>query len=62
MERRELSFRVFVSSIPRLRDDLVAERSALQEHVFPRLREYCRKHGARLHAIDLRSGDKGKEE
>jgi hypothetical protein len=44
MEQREFTFRVFVSSTF---SDLVAERNALQESVFPRLREYCQKHGAR---------------
>jgi hypothetical protein len=34
----------------------VAERNALQEHVFPRLREPCQLHGARFQAIDLRWG------
>ena len=53
MERRELTFRVFVSSTF---SDLVAERNALQEHVFPRLREFCQKRGARFQAIDLRWG------
>jgi len=50
---RELIFRVFVSSTF---SDLVAERNALQEHVFPRLRKFCQKHGARFQAIDLRWG------
>ncbi len=53
MERCELTFRVFVSSTF---SDLKAERNALQEHVFPRLREYCQQHGARFQAIDLRWG------
>jgi NACHT domain- and WD repeat-containing protein len=47
------TFRVFVSSTF---SDLVAERNALQEHVFPRLRELCREHGTRFQAIDLRWG------
>lgn len=47
------TFRVFVSSTF---SDLVAERNALQEQVFLRLREYCQKHGARFQAIDLRWG------
>ena len=51
MIRRDLTFRVFVSSTF---SDLVAERNALQEHVFPRLREFCRKHGAQFQAVDLR--------
>ena len=50
---RELIFRVFVSSTF---SDLIAERNALQEHVFPRLREFCQKRGARFQAIDLRWG------
>lgn len=47
------TFRVFVSSTF---SDLKAERDALQERVFPRLRELCRRHGARFQAIDLRWG------
>jgi hypothetical protein len=46
-------FRVFVSSTF---GDLKAERNALQERVFPRLRELCAEHGARFRAIDLRWG------
>ena len=46
-------FRIFVSSTF---DDLEAERNALQQHVFPRLRELCYASGARFHAIDLRCG------
>jgi hypothetical protein len=53
MEQHELTFRVFVSSTF---SDLVAERNTLQEHVFPRLRDYCQKHGVRFQAIDLRWG------
>ncbi|MCC6155365.1 MAG: DUF4062 domain-containing protein, partial [Candidatus Hydrogenedentes bacterium] len=37
MSRRDLTFRVFVSSTFK---DLRAERNALQQHVFPKLREY----------------------
>ena len=54
MERRELTFRVFISSTF---SDLKTERDALQAHVFPRLREYCQTHGlhgCRFQAIDLR--------
>jgi WD40 repeat protein len=47
------TFRVFVSSTF---SDLKEERNALQEHVWPKLRELCRKHGARFQAIDLRWG------
>lgn len=47
------TFRIFVSSTF---DDMTAERNALQERVFPRLRALCRKHDARLQPIDLRWG------
>lgn len=47
------TFRIFVSSTF---SDLKAERNALQEHVFPRLRELCAQHGCRFQAIDLRWG------
>ena len=47
------TFRIFVSSTF---SDLTDERNALQERVFPRLRELCRQHGARFQAIDLRWG------
>ena len=47
------TFRIFVSSTF---SDLVAERNALQERVFPRLRELCQQHGARFQVIDLRWG------
>jgi hypothetical protein len=47
------TFRVFVSSTF---DDLRAERNKLHEVVYPRLREFCQKHGARFQAIDLRWG------
>jgi len=47
------TFRVVVSS-PFA--DLTDERNALQQYVFPRLSELCRRHGRRLHAIDLRWG------
>jgi len=53
MERRDLTFRVFVSSTF---SDLKAERNALQQETFPKLREYCRQRGARFQAIDLRWG------
>lgn len=47
------TFRIFISSTF---NDLVAERNALQFYVFPRLREFCEKNGARFQAIDLRWG------
>jgi len=47
------TFRVFVSSTF---SDLKEERNALQEKVFPRLRELCMQHGCRFQAIDLRWG------
>src|SRR5512137_2398522 len=47
------TFRIFVSSTF---SDLKAERNALQERVFPRLRELAAKHGCRFQAIDLRWG------
>ena len=53
MERRGLTFRVFVSSTF---SDLKAERDALQRDVFPRLRALCWRHGCRFEAIDLRWG------
>ena len=48
-----MTFRVFVSSTFR---DFTMERNALQERVWPRLRELCMRHGARFQAIDLRWG------
>ena len=50
------TFRIFVSSTF---EDLKEERNALQERVFPRLRELCLAHGARFQAIDLRWGVSG---
>jgi len=47
------TFRVFVSSTF---SDLKAERNALQEKVFPRLRDLAAAHGCRFQAIDLRWG------
>jgi WD40 repeat protein len=47
------TFRLFVSSTF---SDLKAERNALQERVFPRIRALCQQHGARFQAIDLRWG------
>jgi WD40 repeat protein len=47
------TFRVFVSSTF---SDLKAERDALQQYVFPKLRELCMQHGCRFQAIDLRWG------
>lgn len=36
--------------------DLEAERSALQERVFPKIKQLCLEHGCRFQAIDLRWG------
>jgi WD40 repeat protein len=47
------TFRIFVSSTF---SDLKEERNALQERVFPRLRDLCMAHGFRFQAIDLRWG------
>jgi WD40 repeat protein len=53
MVQASKTFRIFVSSTF---SDLKAERNALQERVFPRLRELCMAHGFRFQAIDLRWG------
>jgi hypothetical protein len=53
---RSRTFRLFVSSTFQ---DLRAERNALHAHVFPRLRELCRRHDCRFQAIDLRWGVSG---
>lgn len=53
MPRSTRTFRIFVSSTF---TDLKAERNALQERVFPRLRALCAAHGCRFQAIDLRWG------
>jgi hypothetical protein len=53
MVQASRTFRVFVSSTF---DDLKAERNALQESVFPRLKTLCAEHGTRFQAIDLRWG------
>jgi len=53
MARASKTFRIFVSSTF---SDLKEERNALQQRVFPRLRELCAQHGARFQAIDLRWG------
>lgn len=47
------TFRIFVSSTF---NDLKAERNALQQEVFPRLRSLCENKGAHFQAIDLRWG------
>jgi WD40 repeat protein len=51
--RYDRVFRVFVSSTF---SDLVAERNALQQRVFPSLQQRCHEQGARFQAIDLRWG------
>lgn len=53
MAEASRTFRIFISSTF---SDLKEERNALQEHVFPRLRELCMQHGCRFQAIDLRWG------
>ena len=53
MSQSTRTFRVFVSSTF---SDLKAERNALQEKVFPRLRDLAAAHGCRFQAIDLRWG------
>jgi hypothetical protein len=53
MPHQARTFRVFVSSTF---SDLKAERNALQERVFPRLRKLAAEHGSRFQAIDLRWG------
>lgn len=53
MAQQARTFRVFVSSTF---SDLKAERNALQDQVFPRLRELAAEHGCRFQAIDLRWG------
>ncbi len=53
MVQASRTFRVFVSSTF---SDLKAERNALQERVFPRLRDLTAGYGARFQAIDLRWG------
>jgi hypothetical protein len=50
---RSRTFRLFVSSTFQ---DLRTERNALHAHVFPRLREMCRRYDCRFQAIDLRWG------
>jgi len=47
------TFHIFINSIF---SDLKAERNALQERVFPRLRDLTAGHGCRFQAIDLRWG------
>lgn len=47
------TFRIFISSTF---NDLKAERNALQEHVYPQLRELAADHGYHLQVIDLRWG------
>ena len=47
------AFRLFISSTF---SDQLAERNALQERVFPALRQFCQERGARFQAVDLRWG------
>ncbi len=53
MQNNSKTFRLFLSSTF---NDMRAERDALQENVFPKLREYCDKHGFSFQPIDLRWG------
>lgn len=53
MARATRTIRIFVSSTFH---DLKEERNALQEKVFPRLRQLCLQHGVRFQAVDLRWG------
>ncbi len=53
MAQSSRTFRIFVSSTF---SDLKAERNALQEKVFPRLRDLATAHGCRFQVIDLRWG------
>ena len=53
MAQTSRTFRIFVSSTFSY---LKAERNALQQQVFPKLRELCIQHGCRFQAIDLRWG------
>ena len=53
MANTSKTFRLFLSSTF---NDMRAERDELQRTVFPRLREYCDKHGFSFQPIDLRWG------
>ena len=53
MAQKSKTFRLFLSSTF---NDMRAERDELQATVFPRLREYCDKHGFSFQPIDLRWG------
>ncbi len=53
MAQSTRTFRIFVSSTF---SDLKIERNALQEQVFPRLRELAAQHGCRFQPVDLRWG------
>lgn len=53
MAEYEKTFRIFVSSTF---SDFKEERSALQNRVFPKIRELCMQNGCRFQAVDLRWG------
>ena len=47
------TFRIFISSTF---SDMVHERRYLQKEIFPKLREFCKRNGAKFQAVDLRWG------
>jgi hypothetical protein len=54
MAQTSRTFRIFVSSTF---SDLKEERNALQERVFPRLRDLAVSYGCRFQTVDLRWKD-----
>ena len=53
MAQATRTFRIFVSSAF---SDMKAERNALQEYVFPRLRELCLQHDAHFRPLTSTGG------
>jgi len=47
------TFRIFISSTF---SDMAHERRHLQKEIFPKLREFCKRNGAKFQAVDLRWG------